>query len=249
MDYDKTEMPASYNRGRDHGPVFRNQWMEAMARHVDRGSIRTILDLGCGTGRFSQGLAQRFDCDVVGVDPSIKMLHEARAALQYDRVRYACGSAEAIPLPDHSVDLILISMVFHHFTDPHQAAQECRRVLRANGRVFLRTGCRDRVSDYPYVPFFPASWPLLEQHLPTIDFQRAVFEAAGFETLFSDIVTQEVAPDLFAYADKISTRADSILIRLSDADFDAGLQALRSHAATTAPHPVTEPIDLLVFGL
>jgi ubiquinone/menaquinone biosynthesis C-methylase UbiE len=248
MDYDKTEIAAGYNRGRDHGPAFRTLWMNAVAARVRPQSIGSVLDLGCGTGRFSQELAAHFNCKVVGVDPSLKMLNEARATLQHERVFYACGSAEAIPLPPESVDLVFLSMVFHHFTNPQLAAQECRRVLRPHGRVCLRTGSREKVPSYPYVPFFPASRPLLDQHLPTLKFQRDAFEAAGFTTLLEDVITQEIAPDLLAYADKLATKSDSILIRLAGPDFDAGLQAVRAAAVTMPRHPVTEPIDFVVFG-
>jgi ubiquinone/menaquinone biosynthesis C-methylase UbiE len=248
MDYDKTEIASGYNRGRDHGPAFRTQWMNAVAARVEPQSIRSVLDLGCGTGRFSQELAGRFDCNVVGIDPSTKMLNEARAALQRERVFYACGSAETIPLGSECVDLVFISMVFHHFTHPQLAAQECRRVLRPHGRVCLRTGSRERIPHYPQVPFFPASRPLMEQHLPTLEFQRDIFAAAGFTTVSAEVITQEIAPDLFAYSDKLATKSDSILVRLADEDFDAGLKALHARAAATAPHPVTEPIDFVVFG-
>jgi hypothetical protein len=84
--------------------------------------------------------------------------------------------------------------------------------------------------------------------LPTLEFQRSAFEAAGFTTLSEDVITQEIAPDLFAYSEKLATKSDSILIRLADEDFDSGLKAVRARAAATHPHPVTEPIDFVVFG-
>jgi ubiquinone/menaquinone biosynthesis C-methylase UbiE len=37
-----------------------------------------VLDLGCGTGRFSEALAAQFDAHVIGLDPSLKMLQVAR---------------------------------------------------------------------------------------------------------------------------------------------------------------------------
>jgi SAM-dependent methyltransferase len=205
------------------------------------------LDLGCGTGRFSQGLAERLDATVIGLDPSIKMLGQARSNLRHPRIFYASASAEALPLLPKTVDAIFISMVFHHFTNPELAARECARVLRDRGRLYLRTGSREKISSYPYVPFFPTSRTLLEQRLPTLVFQRNVFELAGFTLLSSDVITQQVAADWPEYADKVSLKADSILVSLDDAEFEAGLVALRS-AAITNNLPVTEPIDLLVFG-
>ena len=80
--------------------------MSVIESQVDGGSISTILDLGCGTGRFSEGLATRFRARVVGVDPSQKMLDQARRKLQGNGIHYQRGTGEAIPLVDGAVDMI-----------------------------------------------------------------------------------------------------------------------------------------------
>ena len=77
-DYDQTNIPAGYDRGRDHGPEVLDLWMSVIASHIGRRSVSTILDLGCGTGRFAGCLANRFGASVIGVDPSEKMLDQAR---------------------------------------------------------------------------------------------------------------------------------------------------------------------------
>src|ERR1051325_10725593 len=111
MDYDKTKIAENYNRGRDHGPAFLKLWMDVLGMHVQEEQVRTILDLGCGTGRFSRALAERFNATVVGIDPSLTMLHEAILHRSHPKVFYACGQAEAAPLPSESVDMIFISMI------------------------------------------------------------------------------------------------------------------------------------------
>jgi hypothetical protein len=50
MDYDLTDIPAAYDRGRSHGPEALSLWMNAVSVHVRGKAIGTILDLGCGTG-------------------------------------------------------------------------------------------------------------------------------------------------------------------------------------------------------
>jgi ubiquinone/menaquinone biosynthesis C-methylase UbiE len=247
MDYDTTDIPVAYDRGRDHGPEVLRLWMNIVSSHVEKQRVNTILDLGCGTGRFSEALAAHFDAEVVGVDPSKKMLEQARRKLRDRRVRYEPGRGEAIPLPDNSVDLTFMSMIFHHFDNPTHAARECRRVLRDGGTAFLRAGTRERISSYPYVDFFPQSRPLLEDCLPASDFMREVFESAGFSTLTSDVVTQQIAPTYAAYAEKLSAGADSVLARLSRSDFEAGIEAMHSHAARVGERAVCEPIDVFVF--
>jgi hypothetical protein len=112
----------------------------------------------------------------------------------------------------------------------------------------LRTGGAERISEYPYVPFFPQTRPSLEQHLPLVSAHRQVFERAGLQTILEEIVTQQIAADYIEYCEKIAVKADSIWIRLSDSDFDAGMNVLRSYAnSPEGQGPVTEPIDLIVF--
>jgi SAM-dependent methyltransferase len=247
MDYDTTDIPAAYDRGRDHGPEVLSLWMNVVAPHVQDQHPKVILDLGCGTGRFSEALAARFNAEVIGVDPSRKMLEQARRKRRDSRVRYQLGCSERIPLPNNSVDLIFMSMVFHHFDNPGLAVRECGRVLRQGGTAFLRAGTRERISSYPYVDFFPASRSILEECLPTSILMREVFEAAGFETVAVDVVIQEVAPDYETYAEKLSAGADSVLARLSRSDFEAGIETMRSHTAGSDNQAVSEPIDVFVF--
>ena len=247
MNYDATEIAAGYDSGRSHGPEVLDLWMNTIASHLDGQVPKTILDLGCGTGRFSNALAVRFDAEVIGIDPSMKMLEQARQKQVDPRVRYYDGHGEAIPLPDSSVDLIFMSMVFHHFDDPRLAARECRRVLRDEGRAFLRAGVRERISLYPYVDFFPASRAILEQCLPSCGEISQVFAAAGLRTDAAEVVTQQIAPSFERYAEKLAAGGDSVLASLTQSDFEAGLKALRSHAARGNSQPVFEPIDVFVF--
>ena len=88
MDYDLTEIPVNYDCGRDHGPEMLQLWMDFVASAVENHPLNTILDLGCGTGRFSEALAAHFDAEVIGIDPSTKMLDQAKRKLRDHRVRY-----------------------------------------------------------------------------------------------------------------------------------------------------------------
>ena len=248
-EYDKTNIPAGYDRARDHGPEVTNLWMNAIATHLKGHSVAHILDLGCGTGRFTEALADRFNAGVIGIDPSQKMLELARNKQHDARVQYQLGRAEAIPLPSASVDLVFMSMSLHHFNDMSVAARECRRVLRNNGRVVIRTATREQINAYPYVPFIEKSRPILDEVLPSISEIQDVFAVAGFRALASEIITQTIARDWTVYAEKLAAGGDSVLARLNPQDFDDGLAAVRRHAATTAGlRPVVEPIDLFVLA-
>ncbi|WNM37365.1 class I SAM-dependent methyltransferase [Micromonospora halotolerans] len=88
-----------------------------------------VLDLGAGTGKLTATLVAS-GADVVAVEPDPGMLTELRRALP--TVRALPGSAEAIPLPDASVDAVLAGNALHWF-DMAVAGPEIARVLAPGG--------------------------------------------------------------------------------------------------------------------
>jgi SAM-dependent methyltransferase len=94
------------------------------------------LDVGCGEGRDAIELVRRFGLHVLGVDPEQRQIDSATAlaaaAGLTDAVEFRPGSAEAVPVPDASVDLVWCKEVLT-FTDLTAAFGEFRRALRSNG--------------------------------------------------------------------------------------------------------------------
>jgi SAM-dependent methyltransferase len=88
-----------------------------------------VLDLGAGTGKLTATLLA-LGAEVIAVEPDPAMLTELRRALP--AVRALPGSAEAIPLPDGSVDAVLSGNALHWF-DMAVAGPEIARVLAAGG--------------------------------------------------------------------------------------------------------------------
>jgi ubiquinone/menaquinone biosynthesis C-methylase UbiE len=247
MDYDKTEIATTYEKARALAPETARLWEDLLAEHVERGRVSLIIDLGCGTGRFSELLAAHFDVQVIGVDPSEKMMDQARRKPATGRVTYRQGAAEAIPLADGSADLVFMSMIYHHLTDPKAAAREIRRVLRPDGYVCIRNGTQE--GDFPHKHFFPGLSTLIYSDLPSRRNITAVFTAGAFQVTAHKVVTQITAPDWPSFVEKSALRADSFLARLADDDFHRGMASLRAHADEIDPRdPVTEEIDWFVFA-
>ena len=97
-----------------------------------------VVDVGCGDGRHSHRLAERFGFSVVGVDP---FPPEAEG-----RVRFVRGTAEALPLEDESADLVWCRDILVHVADLERAYAEFHRVLRAGGQALVyQTFATDRL--------------------------------------------------------------------------------------------------------
>jgi SAM-dependent methyltransferase len=118
----------AYAEYRPDYPVDAVRWCTAPAG--DLGSLR-VLDLGAGTGKLTALLA-RFGADVTAVEPDPAMLAELRGRLP--AVRALAGSAEAIPLPDGSVDAVLCGQALHWF-NLERALPEIARVLVPGGTL------------------------------------------------------------------------------------------------------------------
>ena len=246
MDYDATDIAAVYDKARAVTPETLRQWREFLATHLDPETISLIVDLGCGTGRFSRHLADHFAAFVVAIDPSQKMLDQARQKLASGQVAVQRAAAEALPLVDCCADLVFMSMVYHHFADPRLVARECHRVLRRGGHVCVRNGSRE--SDFPHRHFFPALDSLIASELPCRADIVAGFTGAGFRLATREVIVQKIAPDWTAFAENSALRADSFLARLPESDFASGMAALRTYANNRDPNePVTEEIDWFLF--
>jgi SAM-dependent methyltransferase len=90
---------------------------------------RRVLDLGAGTGKLAATLVA-LGVEVIAVEPDLAMLTELRHGLP--AVRALRGSAEAIPLPDGSVDAVLAGNALHWFA-MDVAGPEIARVLAPGG--------------------------------------------------------------------------------------------------------------------
>jgi len=78
MDYDQSGIATTYDEARALTPARRRRWQCLLSAHVDGTAISLVVDLGCGTGRFSEMLAGALGARVIGLDPSEKMLDQAR---------------------------------------------------------------------------------------------------------------------------------------------------------------------------
>jgi SAM-dependent methyltransferase len=94
------------------------------------------LDDGCGNGAFSEVLLHRqAPRSVVGVDPSPPQLAFARQRPGAVGARFLEGDAQALPLPDASMDAAVMALVLFFLPDPAQGLREMLRVVRSGGTI------------------------------------------------------------------------------------------------------------------
>lgn len=114
-----------------------------------------VLDVGCGPGTITVGLAARVpDGEVVGIDIEPKVIEEARAepdAAKLPHLHFEVGDVTHLDYDDGSFDVVHAHQVLQHLADPVAALVEMRRVCRPAGLVAVRD------ADYGAMCWYPAS--------------------------------------------------------------------------------------------
>lgn len=120
----------------DHNDHYHRLLLRQLPRHGG-----TALDVGCGTGRFARRLA-RLGMEVEGVDPSEKVIAQARACSPEDGAgpapRYRCADITEVELPGGHYDVITCLASLHHM--PFDTVTVLRDAL-APGGVLVILGC------------------------------------------------------------------------------------------------------------
>jgi ubiquinone/menaquinone biosynthesis C-methylase UbiE len=247
IDYEGA-MSANYRAGRALSSETAQTWRSIVQPFLPIGHPPTILDLGAGTGRFSQLLAESFQAQVIAVEPSRGMLAAAAVEQHSWRVTYVTGTAEHLPLCHESCDAAWLSQVFHHIRDHRACARELHRILRSSGRVLIRGTFGDRLDGFPTLfHFFPGTRRVC-QDLPTTKQATAAFEAEGFTLEADRSIQQKTCGSLREFAERTRLRADTALVLISDEEFAQGLAALEEAGTRESkPAPVVETLELLVF--
>ena len=126
-----------YERGRPGYPAAALDWL------LPAGRPR-VVDLGAGTGKLTRQIRAR-GLEVTAVDPSERML--AQLTLSVPGVPVLIGSAERIPMPEDSADVVLVAQAWH-WVDPPAASAELARILRPGGTVAPLWNVRDETTDW-----------------------------------------------------------------------------------------------------
>jgi len=244
--WNSADVARAYREVRGVTESVRRTWSAAFRAALPDVRPRRSLDLGCGTGRFTALIAETFGGVVIGVDASVTMLQERPAAAGIPPT-FVAGDAASLPLRPDTIDLALLSMVYHLLSPPHPVVAEVRRVVARDGLVAVRTPTRELMDRVSFLPFFPGARAIDEARMPSRASIAKVFAAAGFERLTHATVEQEFAASPSEAFEKVRRRPFSTLRMISDAAFAEGLTRYEAFCRSAPATPLVEPLDLFVF--
>jgi ubiquinone/menaquinone biosynthesis C-methylase UbiE len=194
-----------------------------------------VLDVGCGTGRWSEALAER-GSRVWGIDASPEMVELARAR----GVNAKLARAEALPFKEAWFERALLVLVVHVLDRP-QAFAELRRVLADDGRIAIATFAQSQFDDYYLSPYFPSLAEIDRARFPKPEALEAELRAVGFEPRTVP-VPQRTTLSRDRVLERIRGRFISTLLLLEEEEYVEGL----ARAERELPEQVEAEQHLLV---
>jgi ubiquinone/menaquinone biosynthesis C-methylase UbiE len=190
----------AYERGRPEYPAAA---VEHLAHVLKIAAGSRVVELGAGTGKFTKALLTT-GAEIVAVEPVEAM--RRKLAEQLPGLPVVDGTAEAIPLPDASVDAVVAAQAFHWFRG-EEALAEIHRVLKPGGGLGLIWNARDESLGWvrgltQIIAPFEGAAPRYKS------FQwKSAFESTG---LFSPLETAEFTHVQTIPAEAIEDRVASI---------------------------------------
>ena len=151
-------MPDVYTHGHHESVLRSHRWRTAensagyLLPHL-KPQMR-ILDVGCGPGTITAGLADRVPRGhVTGIDTAPDVLRQARELTNdRDNLDFATGDVYALDYPDGTFCVVHAHQVLQHLSNPVRALREMRRVTKPGGLVAIRDADYGAMVWYPQVP-------------------------------------------------------------------------------------------------
>jgi len=113
--------------------------VERLFTQIDVNNIKEILEVGCGIGVISSYLAEKYTCNVVGIDLDSKQIKKAKKNnIENEYLEFNIADVTKLAFEDKEFDIILSFDVLHHIPNWNQALHEIIRVLKPEGFFIIR---------------------------------------------------------------------------------------------------------------
>jgi len=225
---DYSEIASSYDQVREMRAGNLEKWISSLAGCGNIGEESAVLEIGCGTGRFTIPLWERTRADITAIDPSADMIRVARRKEHSEMVTWELCCAESLPFPDSSFDCAYMFFVIQHLEEPLHALGEIYRVLRPGGRLIVATASHAMLRGEYFYRFFPGLLGAELSRFPSIPALRRSLADGGYRR----VRTLRVEGDadyltLDEYAAWVAGKPLSTFYLLPEEEFAQGLTRLR----------------------
>ena len=197
---DKQAVADSFSKAANHYDQFaqlQRDIGEQLLKNIKQVTPKAIVDLGCGTGYFSEKLVSKFpQCELVCFDLSDAMLAQVQQR-NINNISLKQGDIDLLPFCENSLDLIYSNLVVQWSDDLSVCLKQIKNSLKIEGKAYLTTlmtGSLDElkqawksVDDKPHTNSF-LSLATIEQMLADCDFTDVVLKTETRTLQYNNVV-------------------------------------------------------------
>jgi ubiquinone/menaquinone biosynthesis C-methylase UbiE len=199
-----------------------------LQQQPDSGTMKRILDLGCGTGKqLTADSKSLSNIQFVGMDLFSGML--AVAQKRGPTVAWVQGDNANPPFAPNSFDYITNQFSYQHVQQQEKMVAELYQLLRWGGRFVLNNIDPWHMREWAVYHFFPTTWELDSHDFLPVDTLVSLMETVGFahiEVSRHTQMTEMTLDEIYTYASRRT--AASQFMAISDEDYASSIQSLEA---------------------
>ena len=226
---DYGRIASSYDEGRSLSEQNIELWLRLIYKYSKPQEGAKVLDLGCGTGRFTIPMAKQLHYRMVGADYSKEMLDKAQEKDIDGKIEWDYQDAQDLTYPDESFDVVFISHLLHHVDLPIQVLSQCKRVLTASGVIIVRYGAIEQIEHDVEHTFFPGVLTIDRKRTPTVEVMEKWLRNAGFSGITTEEVIQQTYETAASHLDSAKVKNTSVLTMIPQEAFEKGINDLTKY--------------------
>lgn len=201
-----------------------------LSKIIDYGKIdvgRTVLDIGCGTGRFPLSLSAVKNSMLCALEPSIEMLRQGVVKDKSKRILWVRGDGQRLPFQDGLFDCVYMTSVIHHIENKEMTLREIYRVSKKGGKCVIMTFSHSRTKKH-ITRDFPGVVAIDLKRIPSVLSLKKMMTMIGFRDVHHHVVQiDEGYVSTNEYLERVRNKYMSTLTLLSEEDFQRGFKIFK----------------------
>jgi len=219
---DYSKIAEYYDRVR---PAPADIWLTKIIEYGKIVANCTVLDVGCGTGRFPLSMSTMNNSQFFALEPSIEMLKQAVVKDESGRTSWVCGDGQKLPFRDNSFNCVYMTLVIHHIENKKMALQEIYRTLKKGGNCVIMTSSHYQMMKHALSRDFPRVTAIDLKRFPTVPSLKRTMIEIGFKHVHHHLVQHDEGYiSTKEYLERVRNKYISTLTLLSEEAFQRGFK-------------------------
>jgi SAM-dependent methyltransferase len=201
-----------------------------LSKIIEYGKINAncaVLDIGCGTGRFSLSISVIKNLMFCALEPSIEMLRQAVVKDKSKRILWVRGDGQRLPFQDSLFDCVYMTAVIHHIENRKMALREIYRVSKKGRKCVIMTFSHSGIKKH-ITHDFPGVVAIDLKRIPSIPSLKKMMTMTGFRDVhYHAVQLDEGYISTDEYLRRVRNKYMSTLTLLSKDDFQRGFKIFK----------------------